>query len=242
MCAAASTPMSWPSTASPAGRPRRAWICRRMASSRGCWAHESTAGAAAALPVRATAATHRRHRAQPRVRADFARHRRAPPCRAGADRRGIARRDVRAVQLPGHRRHARASRGDSRLDSSPLRPDAGRRQPGAAGQWFARSAVRDCADRGRPVQAGARRRLPKSVLSDLRRRRAARGRRRLLRQRRPGAQFRGRLVPGGRADLGPHPAGVCLLAGQPERRRDAAGRMAGPVRAERPPWLCDCVR
>ena len=42
--------------------------------------------------------------------------------------------------------------------------------------------------------------------------------------------------------LGPHPAALCLLARQPDRRGDAAGRVEEAVRAERPLRLRDRLR
>jgi hypothetical protein len=63
-----------------------------------------------------------------------------------------------------------------------------------------------------------------------------------LRQQRPGAQLRGRLGRHRRGHLGAHAAALRLLAGQPHRRGDAAGRMAAAVRAERPPRLRDRQR
>ena len=88
-----------------------------------------------------------------------------------------------------------------------------------------------------PTRAGRDRRLPESVLSDLRGRGAARRRADGVCQQRPGTQLRRRLVADRRRHLGAHATALRLLAGQPDRRGDAARRMAGAVRAERPPRL-----
>ncbi len=121
---------------------------------------------------------------------------------------------------------AAAARGDRRLGAAPLRRHARCRHAGAAGQRLARGAVRAGADRDRPDPARRHGRLPQSVLSDLRRRGAA-GRcadRITPTATRPAiSRSTGRSVDA--ADLGPHAAAVCLLAGQPDRRGDAAGRV-----------------
>ena len=139
----------------------------------------------------------------------------------------------RPGDLPGDRRRAAAARGVSPAGLQRryglMAVDAG--HAGAAGQRLARGAVRLRADRDRSRQPNADRGLPQSVLSNLRRRGAAGRRRALLRAQRPGAQLRRRLGQRAGRGLGPHAAAVRLLAGQPDRRRDAAGRMGKAVRA-----------
>ena len=75
------------------------------------------------------------------------------------------------------------------------------------------------------------------------RRRDAAGRRHtLLRQCRRGAQFRLRLEPGAGRHLAQDAAGVRLLARQPGRQRDVAGRVEDAVPAVRPPRFRHRVR
>ena len=91
-----------------------------------------------------------------------------------------------------------------------------------------------------PTRAGATVVCPNPFYQDLRRRGAAGRCADSLCQQRPGAQLRCRLVADRRRHLGAHATAVCLLAWQPDRCGNAAGRVEDAVRVERPTWLRHC--
>ena len=92
--------------------------------------------------------------------------------------------------------------------------------------------------RDRPDAARRHRGLPEPVLSDLRGRGAAgRAPQTAFVNSDPARNFAADWARDRRRHLGAHAAALRLLARQPDRRGDAAGRVAAAVRAERPPRL-----
>jgi N-succinyldiaminopimelate aminotransferase len=141
-----------------------------------------------------------------------------------------------ATRPPPARRNCAGLR---RLAAAPLRPGDRPGHAGAAGQRFARSAVRLRPDRDRPALARPVVVCPNPFYQIYEGAALLAGRRAVLRAQRPVAQLRGRLGQRAGSHLGPHPAGLRLLARQPHRRGDAAGRMEEAVRAAGPLRLHD---
>ena len=123
------------------------------------------------------------------------------------------------------------ARGLRRVAHAPLWRARGSGDATAAGERLARSTVRAGAGGARCVARRRHRGVPEPLLSNLRGRGAAGRRAHRVRQQRPGAQLRRRLVADRCRHLVAHAAGVRVLAGQPHWRGDAAVRMAHVVRA-----------
>src|SRR6218665_38491 len=164
-------------------------------------------------------------------------HGRAAPSGAAIGQGRIDRASGGPGPLPGHRRRAATARGLRRLAPAALRTGAGPGPPVAPGERLARSIVRVRPDRHRPLARPAVRGLPEPVLSNLRRRCAVGRGQTVLRLQRPGAQLRRGLGRRASQRLAAHATAVSVLAGQPYRRRDAAGRVAKAVGTERAPWF-----
>ena len=154
-------------------------------------------------------------------------HRRAQAPDARVHQAGAGGRAGRPGDLSGHRRRAaRCARPSPAGCSAATACRARSGDPGAAGQRLARGAVRVRADGDRPDPRGAWWSAPIRSTRSTKARRCWPARSRIYVDSDPQRNFAVGLGQRAGRRLGPHPAAVRLLAGQSDRRGDAAGRMA----------------